>query len=102
VTQGLLAEIHENGRKVEDCLIIGRGVPRIHHADRVPVFLVTEHARGSIQRLKNARDRVPLLAYPVAWPGPGRHSRSRYIFAHHAELTFEAPVPLFDQEVTSE
>lgn len=98
MTQGLLAEVCEGGRKVMDCLILGRGVPRIHHADRVPVFLVVEHPRGSAQLLKDKRSRVPLLAYPIAWPGPGERGIDRYVFAQHAQLAFDGPVPLFDKE----
>jgi len=98
MTQGLLAEVYEEGRKVGDCLIIGRGVPRVHHADRVPVYLVAQHPRGSLQQLKDQRTRAPLLAYPSAWPGPGTHGKGRFIYAQHAQLVFLAPVPLFDQE----
>lgn len=100
MTQGLHAEIRVGGQKIMDCLIVGKGVPRIHHADRVPVFLVVEHPRGSVQMLKDKRTRVPLLAYPIAWPGPGKHATDRYIFAQHAQLSFDGPVPLFDQEGT--
>lgn len=99
MTQGILAEVRDGGRKVMDCLVIGRGVPKIHHADRVPVYLVAEHPRGSVQMLKDQRTRVPLLAYPVAWPGPGRQPEGRYIFAQHERLAWAGPVPLFDQEV---
>lgn len=99
MTQGLLAEIRVSGQKVMDCLIIGRGVPRIHHADRVPVFLIAQHPRGSIQQLKDKRTRVPLLAYPSSWPGPRVRGGDRYVFAQHAQLPFDGPVPLFDQEV---
>lgn len=98
MTQGLLAEIRQGGVKVQEVLIIGQGVPRIHHADRVPVYMVVEHQRGSVQTLKDRRTRVPLLAYPSSWPAPGARAVDRYIFAEHAQLTWSAPVPIYDVE----
>lgn len=97
MTQGLLAEIRVGGRKVKDVLIIGTGVPRIHHADRVPVYLVTQHMRGSMQTFKDKRTRIPLVAYPAAWPGPASRSGDTFIFAEHASLKWDAPVPVFEE-----
>lgn len=96
MTQGLLAEIRD-GRRVTPVLIVGTGVPRIHSADRVPVYLVTVNPRGSLLRFKDKRTAARLVAYPSSWPGPGEHGPQRYVFAQHELLAFDAPVPVFDK-----
>lgn len=94
---GIYGQVIERGVAVAPCLVVGAGIPRIHHADSVPVYLVTEHHLGTLIR-DRAHKPLELLAYPVAWPGPGRRSADRWVYAHHENMRFDAPIPLFDQE----
>lgn len=96
-TRGVYGTVIEAGRELGPCLIIGRSVPRIHHSDGVPVYLVLEHERGMPVRCTDGRERS-LLAYPSDWPAPGEHDSDRFVYAKHERLGFNAPVPLFDQE----
>lgn len=94
---GIYAQVIERGLAVQSCLIVGAGIPRIHHGDGCPVFLVTEHHLGTLIRDHKGTPHE-LLAYPSAWPGPGRRSADRWVYAKHERLAFDAPIPLFDQE----
>lgn len=91
---GLHAEIFGGGREPIPALLIGHSVPRLHHSDGKPVYLVVEHARGVPIICRDGQHRQ-LLAYPTDWPGPGERS-DRVIFAKHERLPWEAPIPCFD------
>lgn len=94
---GVYAQVIERGIAVKTCLLVGAGIPRIHHGDGVPVYLVTEHKRGS--PIADFAHKVrTLVAYPVAWPGPGGRMPDRWVYAKHESMRFDAPVPLFDLE----
>jgi hypothetical protein len=93
---GIYGQVIERGQPVGPCLIIGAEVPRLHHSDGIPVYLVTEHWRGTLVRGSDGKARE-LLAYPSAWPGPGDQTEDRWIYAHHERLPWDAPVPLFDR-----
>lgn len=95
-SRGLLAKIYQDGKPVGDGLMIGEKVPRLHHSDGIPVYLVAAHDDGVPVSHRSGRlDR--LLAYPSAWPAPG-HCDGRVIFATHERLPWLAPIPLFDVE----
>lgn len=93
---GIYAQVIERGLAVQSCLIVGAGIPRIHHGDGCPVYLVAEHHLGTLIR-DHQQKTLELLAYPVAWPGPGKF-RERWVYAKHERLKWDAPIPLFDQE----
>lgn len=100
---GLFATVYEDGKAVGDCLIIGREVPRLHHSDGIPVYLVVAHDDGVPVTLLRPDKHgyqgrtVKLLAYPSAWPAIGGPS-GRVVFAKHERLRWSAPIPLFDVE----
>lgn len=79
------------------CLLIGDGVPRIHHSDGIPVYLVIESDRGIPIRCKNAALKN-LLAYPSHLPAPGGYNPDRWLYAHHEQLPWNALIPCFDKE----
>ncbi len=97
MTAGIWGTVYHKGVSVSDCLIIGRGVPHIHHAYEIPVYLVAEHELGAAVRFKDGVVRK-LLAYPSGWPGPGEATPHRYIVALHAHLAWWGGIPLFDGE----
>lgn len=84
----------------QNCLLIGKHVPRVHHSDGIPVYLVVEHPRG-IPTIINNGGKTPavknLLAYPSHWVGPGKSS-GRWIFAYREPMPFNAMLPVFDDE----
>lgn len=93
---GIYAQVIERGIAVQSCLIVGVGIPRIHHGDGCPIFLVAEHHLGAMIR-DHQQQTHELVAYPVAWPGPGKRSLDRWVYAKHEALPWDAPIPLFDQ-----
>lgn len=95
MTQGIHAHVLRDGHQAEQILLIGAGIPRIHHADRVPVYLVLEHRRGTPIKCIDGKIRR-LLVYPSGATKPGRPT-GLYVYAHHERLAFDAPLPLFDQ-----
>lgn len=97
MTQGIQAAIIRDGRATE-CLAIGALVPKIHHADAVPVYLVVAHELG-LEVLCAGGSKRKLLAYPSALPGPLTHGGA-YLYARHELLPWNAPIPVFDQEIT--
>lgn len=92
---GVIGSIVEQGKPVGDCLLIGAGVPRIHHSDGIPVFLVVEHPEGT-ELTTRGHLRQRLLAYPSAWPRPGGRGE-RWVFAKHEALQWSGLLPLFDR-----
>ena len=81
------------------CLIIGKCVPRMHHSDGVPVYLVIEHPEG-IPVVLNDDGRTSLeiktlLAYPSHWAAPGCKSE-RFIYAYREPMPWQALIPIFD------
>lgn len=97
-TAGLYAEVFESGLLVEHCLLIGAMVPRLHHSDGMPVYVVTEHDAGVPITLKDGST-VKLLAYSSARPGPGRRQPDRVVFTLHERLPWSTPIPLFDGDI---
>lgn len=95
MTAGIHASILRDGLPAEPVLLVGFGVPRIHHSDGLPVYHVTEHRNGQAVRLINGKT-AQLLAYPSGSVGPGRHT-GLFVYARHERLAFNAPLPLFDQ-----
>ena len=79
-----------------DVLVIGSGVPRHHHSDGLPVYLVCEDVRGVRVVLKDNTVKI-LLAYPSHWPAPRDRAPERWLFADHADLTWNALIPCFDK-----
>jgi hypothetical protein len=94
---GIHAQLHQLGQQPVPILITGVGVPNIHHSDGLPVYLVAQHARGLFLWLKDGVTGIRLLAYPVAWPGPGEASE-QVIVAEHALLKWEVPLPVFGRQ----
>lgn len=93
MTQGVFANIIRNGRPAEEVLVIGSLVPKIHHADRVPVYLIRADECGALIALNGGR-LARLLAYPSDAAGPGERT-GLYVWARHERLPFNAPVPIF-------
>ncbi len=87
-----------NGLKSSgECLMIGEGVPQVHRCDGLAVYLVIEDPRGMPVRLKDG-SRRHLLAYPSHWPGPGRQTPNRWLYAYHETLRWESLIPIFELE----
>ena len=74
-------------------------MPRVHHSDGIPVLYVTQHQDGPEIHYRTGESHRT-LAYPSAWPAPGARS-SRYVYARHEWLPWDAPVPIYDQEAAS-
>lgn len=95
--RGIYAIITNGVHGFGDCLIVGYGVPRVHHTDSLPVFVVTQNLAGLPVKLKNgARER--LIAYPSHWPAPREHNPDHWIYASHEHLPWDAMIPCFDAE----
>lgn len=77
------------------CLVIGDHIPRIHHSDGIPVYLVIESEAGMPVICKNGQERQ-LLAYPSHWPGPGEYLGHEWLFAYHEQLPWDAAIPCFN------
>ena len=69
------------------CLVIGDGVPRIHHSDGIPVYQVIESDRG-IPILMKDRTIKNLLAYPSTWVAPGAYNHEHWLHAEQPEAFF--------------
>lgn len=98
MTQGLHASLTDGVVHNGDCLVIGHGIPKIHHSDGLPVYLVTENAAGLPIELRDGT-RVHLLAYPSNWPAPGDHNPDHWLELNHERLPWDgrrARVPCFD------
>lgn len=95
MTQGIHGSIVEDGRE-RPCLLIGQLVPRLHHADGIPVYQVVQHRLGTNVQCADGVERR-LLAYPADWPGP-KWRGGRHVYARHPDLPFNAPLPIFDEE----
>lgn len=96
-TAGIYADIYEPGRVTLPVIAIGDGVPRLHHSDGSPVYLIVEHEQGADILCRDGRHRR-LLAYPSSWPAPG-HRSDRILLARHERLRWDAPIPCFDLEL---
>jgi hypothetical protein len=92
---GVFADIIRNGRPDGQCLLIGPRIPRIHHSDGIPVYMVVEHHHGI--ELSTVSGLASLLAYPSAWPGPGARGEC-WLYAKHERLQWNALIPLHDGE----
>lgn len=92
---GIYGEIVRDGKSAGPCLLIGKLVPRLHHADGIPVYLLTEDPHGVMVTLRNHERRF-LLAYPSAWPRPGGRGQA-WLYAKQESLPFDAVIPLFDR-----
>lgn len=91
---GVIGEIYREGRQVGHCLLIGPRIPRIHHSDGIPVYLVVEHHHGI--EISTVAGALTLLAYPSAWPSPGGIGES-WVYAKHERMQWNAPIPVFDR-----
>jgi hypothetical protein len=98
-TAGIYASIVADGDSTKHCLLIGDGVPHIHHSDGMPVYMVIESERGIPIMLKDHSIRN-LLAYPSSWVGPGEYNHDHWLFAEHENLAWHALIPCFDGETT--
>lgn len=99
MTAGIYGSI-VNGRELQErCLVIGDGVPRIHHSDGLAVYLVIESDDG-IPVLMKDHGLKNLLAYPSHWPAAGEYNPKRWLFAEHEHLAWHALIPCFDGETT--
>ena len=85
----------------EPCLLIGEGVPRIHHSDGIPVYLVIESEEGIPILQKNGRIKH-LLAYPSHWSAPGKYNHDHWLHGSHEHLAWHALIPCFDGETTDD
>jgi len=94
MTAGLHATITDGKRRRTPCLIIGDGVPKVHHSDGMPVFNIIEHEDGIPIRCKNGRLRN-LLAYPSHWPAHGEYTVNEWVYAKHEHLAWDALIPCF-------
>ena len=92
---GVYAEIIREGRPAGQCLLIGSRIPRLHHSDGIPVYLVIEHPDGV--ELSTAAGIARLLAYPSAWPRHGSRGEA-WVYAKHERLQWKALIPLHDGE----
>lgn len=98
--RGVYAILTDGFNKVGDCLIIGRSIPRVHHADGLPVYLVVEHPDGILVATATGTklDKVlSLLAYPSHWPAPGGKGKN-WVYAYREPMPFNALLPVFDDE----
>jgi len=81
-----------------NCIIIGKDVPRVHHSDGVPVYLIVEHPDG-LPVVVNNRTKSPaiknLLAYPSHWAAPGCQG-DQFIYAFREPMPWNALIPVFD------
>lgn len=93
---GIYAQRWRFGEKT-DIIIVGPGIPALHHSDGVPVYQVIEHERGFPVRFADGRT-ANLLAYPSTWPAPGGF-RGVVIYAKHERLQWKGPIPVFDIDV---
>ncbi len=76
-------------------LLVGSEIPRIHHSDGIPIYLVVEDDDAGIPvRCKNGRLRN-LLTYPSHWPTPGSHDPELWAYATHERLPWDALIPCF-------
>lgn len=100
MTEGLSAQIYDDGTLVGSALLIGQLVPKIHRSDGVPVYLLAEHPEGIPVLCADGITRH-FVVYPSHLPGPAGRSWSRVIFVKHERLPFVAPIPLYDVEETS-
>ena len=100
-TRGIYGIITDGKERRDPCLIIGASIPRVHHSDGIPVFLVVDHPQGWPVQIndgtKAGRIRR-LLAYPSAWPGPGEENPGLWIYAYVEPMPFNTLVPLFNLE----
>ena len=92
--RGIHGILTDGIKRKDPCLVIGDLVPRRHHSDGIPVYVIVEHASGipivgKDKRLRN------LLAYPSHYPGPGEHMPDEWLFASHEQLPWEALIPCF-------
>lgn len=94
---GVHATILDAGLDAGPALMIGAKVPRLHHSDGMPVYLVVPHPDGALIGLRGGNV-MNLLAYPSHWPGPGKRTPDRVIYASHERLAWNAPIPCFDTE----
>ncbi len=97
--RGIYGVLVTDGGRVT-CLLIGEHVPRVHHSDGIPIYLVVEHPRGIPTAVNNGTktpDIKNLLAYPSHWIGPGKPS-GHWIFAYREPMPFNAMLPVFDDE----
>lgn len=93
-TRGIHGVLIDGVNYNDPCLLIGELVPRIHHSDGIPVYVVIEHDQGipivgKDKRLRN------LLAYPSHYPGPGEHVPDEWLYASHEQLPWDALIPCF-------
>lgn len=89
-----------DGRERHDpVLLVGAKVPRVHHSDGMPIYLVVEdNDAGLPVRCKNG-DLVNLLAYPSHCPSHGDQDPGLYLYAKHEYLPWETLIPCFTGEV---
>ena len=106
--RGIYGVVTDGSENLADCLLIGEDIPRVHHSDGVPVYLVVEHDQGLPVAVANgtkANRFKRLLAYPSHWPGPstsqGEHEdMHKWVYAYHEPMPWNALIPLFDLEET--
>ena len=95
MTAGIHGVLTDGVDRKDPCLLIGDGVPRIHHSDGIPVYLVIESDEGIPILGKDNRLRN-LLAYPSHLPSPAAYNPNSWLYAHHEHLPWDALIPCFD------
>ncbi len=94
--RGIHGVLTDGKERREPVLLVGAQVPRIHHSDGIPIYLVVEDDNAGIPvRCKNG-NLVNLLAYPSHWPTHGTHDPELWAFAEHERLPWQALIPCFN------
>lgn len=86
--RGVFALVVRRGEAPKTCIIIGKMIPRIHHSDGVPIYLVVEGPDGADD----------WQAYPSHWPAPGLNDGKTMIYLDYRDYYRHkrtAPVPCF-------
>lgn len=97
---GIHGVLTDGKERQDPVLLVGSRVPRIHHSDGMPIYLVLEDdAVGIPVRCKNGA-LVNLLAYPSHCLGPGDHDPELWLYAKHEYLPWDALIPCFTGEIS--
>ena len=100
--RGIYGVVTDGTRNLNDCLLIGCDIPRVHHADGLRIYHVIESDQGLPVAVANgtkANEFKRLLAYPSHWPAPGKYQGpGRWVYAYLEPMPWNALLPLFDWE----
>ena len=77
---GIHGVLTDGVNRRDPCLLIGSDVPRVHHSDGIPVYLVIESDEGIPILGKDKRLRN-LLAYPSQLPAPAAYNPNTGTYA---------------------